>query len=78
MERGEVSQARRMTNLCPGNRVRYTRRNVITVLPRCHARKTWQSVSMGKISAKVISHGRYITFQLVEVVVTKELFRKIL
>ena len=23
MERGDVSQARRMTNLCPGNRVRY-------------------------------------------------------
>ena len=24
VERGGVSQARRMTNLCPGNRVRYT------------------------------------------------------
>ncbi len=31
-----------------------------------------------KISAKVIRHGRYVTFQLAEVAVPKELFRKIL
>ncbi len=31
-----------------------------------------------KIGAKVISHGRYATFQLAEVAVPKELFRKIL
>ena len=31
-----------------------------------------------KIGAKVVSHGRYVTFQLAEVVVSRELFRKIL
>ena len=31
-----------------------------------------------KIGAKVVSHGRYVTFQLAEVAVSKELFRKIL
>ena len=31
-----------------------------------------------KIGAKVVSHGRYVTFQLGEVAVPKELFRKIL
>jgi hypothetical protein len=31
-----------------------------------------------KIDAKVFSHGRYITFQLAEVAVPRELFRKIL
>jgi hypothetical protein len=31
-----------------------------------------------KIGAKVVSHGRYVTFQLVEVAVPRELFRKIL
>ena len=31
-----------------------------------------------KISAKVVRHGRYITFQLAEVAVPRELFRKIL
>ncbi len=31
-----------------------------------------------KIDAKVVRHGRYVTFQLAEVAVPKELFRKIL
>ena len=31
-----------------------------------------------KIGAKVVSHGRYVTFQLAEVAVQWELFRKIL
>ena len=31
-----------------------------------------------KIRAKVVRHGRYVTFQLAEVAVPKELFRKIL
>ncbi len=31
-----------------------------------------------KIGATVVSHGRYVTFQLAEVAVPRELFRKIL
>ena len=31
-----------------------------------------------KIGAKVVSHGRYVTFQLAEVAVPRALFRKIL
>ncbi len=31
-----------------------------------------------KIGAKVVRHGRYVTFQLVEVAVPRELFRNIL
>jgi hypothetical protein len=31
-----------------------------------------------KIGAKVLSHGRYVTFQLAEVAVSRELFEKIL
>ncbi len=31
-----------------------------------------------KIGAKVVRHGRYVTIQLAEVAVPKELFRKIL
>ena len=31
-----------------------------------------------KIGAKVVHHGRYVTFQFAEVAVPKELFRKIL
>ena len=31
-----------------------------------------------KIGAKVVRHGRYVTFQLAEVAVSKSLFQKIL
>ncbi len=31
-----------------------------------------------KIGAKVVSHGRYVTFQLAEVAVPRNLFREIL
>ena len=31
-----------------------------------------------KIGAKVVSHGRYVTFQLAEVAVSRSLFQKIL
>ena len=31
-----------------------------------------------KIGAKVVAHGRYVTFQMVEVAVPRDLFRKIL
>ena len=31
-----------------------------------------------KIGAKVVSHGRYVTFQLAEVAVPRDLFRQIL
>ncbi len=31
-----------------------------------------------KIGAKIVSHGRYVTFQLAEVAVSRSLFRKIL
>ena len=31
-----------------------------------------------EIGAKVVRHGRYVTFQLAEVAVPRELFRKIL
>ncbi len=33
---------------------------------------------LAKIGARVVRHGRYVTFQLAEVSVPKELFRKIL
>ncbi len=31
-----------------------------------------------RIGAKVVRHGRYVTFQLAEVAVSRDLFRKIL
>jgi hypothetical protein len=31
-----------------------------------------------KIGAKVVSHGRYVTFQMAEVVVSRQMFQEIL
>ncbi len=39
---------------------------------------TWLREKQVKIGAKVVSHGRYVTFQLAEVAVPRELFWKIL
>ncbi len=43
-----------------------------------HWSRTTLREKLIKIGAKVVSHGRYATFQLAEVAVPKELFRKIL
>ena len=44
--------------------------------------KHWSLTSLReklfKIGAKVVNHGRYVTIQLAEVAVSKDLFRKIL
>ncbi len=97
-----------MTNLCPGNRVRYTikwtrlscgkfRNNEVRLqlhalaynlanfmrtlaLPKEleHCSLTMLREKLVKIGAKVVSHSRYVTFQLAEVAVPRELFQKIL
>ncbi len=43
-----------------------------------HCSHTTLRAELVKISAKVVRHGRYVTFQLAEVAVPRELFRKIL
>ncbi len=43
-----------------------------------HVSPTTLREKLVKIGAKVVSHGRYVTFQLAEVAVPRELFRKIL
>ncbi len=43
-----------------------------------HCSLTTLREELVKIGAKVVRHGRYVTFQLAEVAVPRELFRKIL
>ncbi len=43
-----------------------------------HSPQTSPREKLIKIGAKVVCHGRYVTFQLAEVAVPMELFRKIL
>ena len=44
--------------------------------------KQWSLTSLRekliKIGAKIVTHGRYVTFQMAEVAVPKELFQEIL
>ncbi len=53
---------------------------VILALPKEveHWSLTTLQEKLVKIGAKVVSHGRYVTFQLAEVAVPRALFRKIL
>ena len=50
------------------------------VMPK--AAQPWSLTSLGekliKIGAKVVSHGRYITFQIAEVAVSRQIFADIL
>ena len=43
-----------------------------------HWSLTIQRAKLIKIGAKVVSHGRYVRFQMAEVAVPRDLFRKIL
>ena len=47
------------------------------LLPRTRSLTTLRE-KLIKIGAKVVRHGRYVTFQLAEVAVPRALFRKIL
>ena len=42
------------------------------------AKATQRSLDMIKIGAKVTSHGRYATFQMAEVAVSRQMFNEIL
>jgi hypothetical protein len=50
--------------------------------PRAFRRTPWSLTSprdkLIKIGAKVVSHGRYVTFQLAEVAVSRQMFKDIL
>jgi hypothetical protein len=50
------------------------------VMPK--AAEPWSLTSLreklGKIGAKVVSHGRYTTFQMAEVAVSRQMFKEIL
>jgi hypothetical protein len=46
--------------------------------PRAAGRRFWASEKLIKIGAKVVSHGRYVTFQLAEVAVSWQMFQEML
>ncbi len=56
--------------------------NVLRTLALPEAVEGWSLTTLRekliKIGAKVVRHGRYVTFQLADVAVPRELFREIL
>ncbi len=60
----------------------YNLANFMRTLASPKAVEHWSHTSLReklvKIGAKVVRHGRYVTFQLAEVAVSRDLFRKIL
>ena len=44
----------------------------------CDARARARVSQVGEIGAKVVSHGRYVTFQMAEVAVPRKMFQEIL
>ena len=60
----------------------YTLANFLRPLATPEAIERWSLTSLReklvKIGAKVVRHGRYVTFQLAEVAVSRDVFEKIL
>ena len=66
----------------PGRRPAYNLGNFMRTLALPKEVEHWSMTTLRdklvKIGAKVVRHGRYVTFQLAEVAVPRDLFRKIL
>jgi hypothetical protein len=60
----------------------YNLGNFMRTLAMPKAAEPWSLTSLRekliKIGAKVVSHGRYVTFQLAEVAVSRQMFKDIL
>jgi len=60
----------------------YNLGNFMRTLAMSKTAESWSLTSLRekliKIGAKVISHGRYVTFQMAEVVVSRQMFADIL
>ncbi len=70
----------------PSARSKTIHRRSVPKIARNHAslktRAAWSLTSLRekliKIGAKVVSHGRYVTFQMAEVAVPRQMFQEIL
>jgi hypothetical protein len=56
----------------------YNLGNFMRTLAMPKAAEPWSLTSLREIGAKVVSHGRYVTFQIAEVAVSRRMFREIL
>jgi hypothetical protein len=80
-----IDQAQDVPQQCrpaPASALAYNLANFMRTLALPQEVEHWSLTTLReklvKIGAKVVSHGRYVTFQLAEVAVPRDLFRKIL
>jgi hypothetical protein len=82
MDSGVMPHLRRQRRPSQPHSLAYNLGNLMGALAMPKAAEPWSLTSLGekliKIGAKVVSHGRYVTFQLAEVAVLREMFADIL
>jgi hypothetical protein len=65
-----------------GKNIRHLLRGLLRTLAMSKAAKPWSLTSLRekliKIGAKMVSHGRYVLFQMAEVAVPRQMFHEIL
>ena len=82
MDAAVMPNLRRQRRQPPVARLAYNLGNFMRMLAMPKVVEPWSLTSLRekliKIGAKVVSHGRYVTFQMAEVAVSRLMFRDIL
>ena len=82
MDTAVVPVVRRQRRPAPASRAAYNLGNFLRTLAMPEPIKDWSLTSLKekliKIGAKLVSHGRYVAFQMAEVTITRMLFAEIL
>src|SRR5436853_312397 len=82
MDAAVMSDVRRERRPSPASCVAYNLGNFLRSLATPEPIKDWSLTSLKekliKIGAKVVSHGRYVAFQMAEVAIPRHMFQEIL
>jgi len=77
-----VPNVRRQLGAAPASALAYNLGNFLRTLATPEPIKDWSLTSLKekliKIGAKVVSHGRYVIFQMAEVAIARQMFQEIL
>ena len=77
-----VPNVRRQRGAAPASCAAYSFGNFLRTLATPEPIKDWSLTSLKekliKIGAKVVSHGRYVIFQMAEVAIPRQMFQEIL
>ena len=76
-----MPNVRRQLGAAPASALAYNLGNFLRTLATPEPIKDWSLTSLKdkiKIGAKVVSHGRYVIFQMAEVAIARQMFQEIL